>query len=394
MESLLKQTDLPFHLIIIDCAMPARYRQAIDQVVGSHPQVEILRAAHVLTPNQSKNLVLNRWNGRTDYLCLVENDLIFEPGWLSRLVAAADTESAAAVFSPLILEPHDDGYKVHGYENIGFLQSDVRPEGRGLTIQRLGKTNQDRYAGRTKVDCVETHCLLWRRATLERLGPFDEELHTREHLDVSLRLQEAGWQAMVEPSACVVFHPPQYLEADEEEFYLQHWNQAAAQRSHERLRQRWQLSVIPPSIAFTQRRLQVLHNSREWRAVRELIATVAPAEGLILLADGGAWPAEFVAPARAVLPFTERAGRYHGPPADDASALRELADLRRRGARLIVFGPATFWWLDHYRRLGGYLRRQAHCRLATDQLMAFELEPPSSVSFASRQETASTACPP
>lgn len=55
-----------------------------------------------------------------------------------------------------------------------------------------------------------------------------------------------------------------------------------------------------------------------------------------------------------------------GYPADDADAIRHLAELRARGAEYLVFPRAGFWWLEHY---DGFARHLAarHERVWADE---------------------------
>src|SRR5204863_4373181 len=90
-------------------------------------------------------------------------------------------------------------------------------------------------------------------------------------------------------------------------------------------------------------------NSASYRTretVRE-IAALIPAGESFILADHGAWsgPGEPVAGRRRI-PFLERDGKYFGPPADAATALREFERLRAGGAGFMVFAGPAFWWRD------------------------------------------------
>jgi hypothetical protein len=76
---------------------------------------------------------------------------------------------------------------------------------------------------------------------------------------------------------------------------------------------------------------------------------------------------------RKVVPFLEWDGQYNGPPADDATAIRELERLRSAGARFIVFWWADFWWLNYYTGLSQHLRSSYPCILADDNLIIFDL---------------------
>ena len=61
-------------------------------------------------------------------------------------------------------------------------------------------------------------------------------------------------------------------------------------------------------------------------------------------------------PHRHAIPFLEKDGEYWGPPADDATAIREMERLRRAGARFIAFTWPSFWWLEHYAGFSRHLR--------------------------------------
>ena len=80
---------------------------------------------------------------------------------------------------------------------------------------------------------------------------------------------------------------------------------------------------------------------------------------------------------RKVIPFLERDGQYHGPPADDEEGIHELERLRASGAKFIVFWWSNFWWLDYYAGLNQHLRSRYHCILEDDSLIAFDLTRPA-----------------
>lgn len=77
--------------------------------------------------------------------------------------------------------------------------------------------------------------------------------------------------------------------------------------------------------------------------------------------------------ARAI-PFLEKGGQYWGPPADDATAIRELDRLRRAGARYIAFTWPTFWWLKHYIGLETHLRRTGKCVRRNTRILVYDLQ--------------------
>lgn len=73
------------------------------------------------------------------------------------------------------------------------------------------------------------------------------------------------------------------------------------------------------------------------------------------------------------VPFMEHNGQYWGPPADDETAIRELARLRRSGAKFLAFVWPAFWWLDYYKEFQDSLCSQYRCVLRNERLVVFEL---------------------
>jgi hypothetical protein len=111
-------------------------------------------------------------------------------------------------------------------------------------------------------------------------------------------------------------------------------------------------------------------------AVRDIMALVPPGSSFILVDEEACGFATTVAGRRRI-PFTERDGRYWGPPADDDAAVRELERLRAAGADFIAFAWPAFWWLDHYSGLHAYLRTRFRQAWADERLVVFDLTRPA-----------------
>jgi hypothetical protein len=117
----------------------------------------------------------------------------------------------------------------------------------------------------------------------------------------------------------------------------------------------------------------------EWKQRLEelphlLAAMVSPGASFILVDDEQTGCS---VPDRRRFPFLEHRGEYWGPPADDATAIRELERLRRNGATAIVFAWPAFWWLTYYSGFHEYLHRNARCLVQNDRVVAFELCEPA-----------------
>jgi glycosyltransferase involved in cell wall biosynthesis len=108
------------------------------------------------------------------------------------------------------------------------------------------------------------------------------------------------------------------------------------------------------------------------RAVQSIIRAIPPEETFILV-DGDQWGSSELLAGRWRLPFLERNGRYWGPPADDATAIRELVRLCQAGAKFIAFAWPAFWWLDFYCTFHQHLRSEFKCISEDDHLILFDL---------------------
>jgi hypothetical protein len=104
------------------------------------------------------------------------------------------------------------------------------------------------------------------------------------------------------------------------------------------------------------------------RAVCEKV----PERSTYLLIDEGTF-AGHMPPGRRARPFPEHDGQYWGPPADDHQAVEELHRQRRAGAEYAVFAWPTFWWLEHYRKLGDYLRTRQTAKYEDENVAVFDL---------------------
>jgi SAM-dependent methyltransferase len=104
-------------------------------------------------------------------------------------------------------------------------------------------------------------------------------------------------------------------------------------------------------------------------AVRQIAGLIRPEEKFILV-DQDEWR-EKISPGHQAIPFLEHEGVYWGPPADDATAIRECERLRQAGARYIVFAQPSFWWLEHYAAFHRYLREQWPCVIENEQVVIF-----------------------
>lgn len=140
-----------------------------------------------------------------DFVLVLNNDAVLAPDCISRLVAAARATPRVGAVTPKILA-------FDAPERIWYAGGDaslVRLAGRHRRAGERDDAAKD-PAAPEPVSFVTGCCLLLTPAALDAVGGFDESYFAYvEDLDLSLRLERAGFAALYEPRArCLHRVPP------------------------------------------------------------------------------------------------------------------------------------------------------------------------------------------
>ena len=114
-----------------------------------------------------------------------------------------------------------------------------------------------------------------------------------------------------------------------------------------------------------------LWNHRLRLCEQDLESLVSPDQTFILVDQDLA--SDTLGRNRRAIPFLERDGQYFGPPADDATAIREVERLRQSQAAFIAFVWPALWWLQHFQAFHHHLRASYRCVLENDRMVVFDL---------------------
>lgn len=132
---------------------------------------------------------------KVEYVALLNNDAVAEPGWLERLIATADAHpEAGIVASKLLLE---DGVYIDSTGDFYSSWGWAYPRGRD-------EVDSGQYDGpdAREVFCGSGGASLFRAAMLDDVGLFDEDYFAYlEDQDLGFRAQLMGWKARYEPGA-------------------------------------------------------------------------------------------------------------------------------------------------------------------------------------------------
>ncbi len=218
-------TDVPYELVYVDGKSPQRIRAYLDRR-SAEKGFKVVRSNHYLSPNQARNLGLQHVS--TEYVVFVDNDLFVTPGWLSKLLDCAD-ETGAWVVGPLYYQGDPQDQIIHMATGHIEFSGDAphRTFSTNQRFQGIKVTEVPEPLQRQTCDYAEFHCMLVRTDAFNKIGPLDEGLlNTREHLDICLRVAEAGGEVWFEPASVVTYKTPPPFQLTDVPFYWLRWSEA------------------------------------------------------------------------------------------------------------------------------------------------------------------------
>lgn len=162
-------------------------------LAADYPQVEVL--ASPVNTGFAGGVALAGERVTTPYLVLLNNDAVVRPGWLAALLSPLDRDPRlGAVCSKLLLP--DGRLNSAG----GWLDRQGYGRDRGF-----GQPDDGSWDAPSDVSYATGTAVAYRTEALRGVGGFDARYFLYyEDVDVSWRLQLAGWRVAYEPAAVVV----------------------------------------------------------------------------------------------------------------------------------------------------------------------------------------------
>jgi len=186
-DSILKNTDAGYRLIIIDNASDKETRDYLESLKSlSHPPVLLVR--------NEKNVgfikAVNKGFELSDakYVCVLNNDTIVAKDWLNEMISVAESSDAVGIVNP-------------SSNNLGQRPGDG--ESVDMYSMRI-KKDAGKYA---ELGAAIGFCMLIKRGVIEKIGVFDEVfgMGNFEDTDYSRRACKAGY-ICVRACGAYVFH--------------------------------------------------------------------------------------------------------------------------------------------------------------------------------------------
>lgn len=291
LQSIYEQSDTPFRLVYVDGGSPSRVQRYIQRQAEERG-FELIRTEHYLSPNQARNLGLQRVKSK--YVVFIDNDVVVAPGWLAPLVQCA-AETGAAVVSPLNCE----GEPIHEVIHFAGGECHIRVEGEAEwksrhmvdKISRQGQRLRDvrDQLKRERTEVAEFHCLMARTEIFDQIGPFDEGmLSVRENLDFCLMVSRAGGTVYFEPASIITYLGGCPLKWSDMPFYVVRWCDEWTLASLRHFRAKWDLTED----AYFSRQYKTLAWRRQVYLIQNTLLRQVPSWRIRLLLEKLLFPVE------------------------------------------------------------------------------------------------------
>jgi glycosyltransferase involved in cell wall biosynthesis len=400
LTSVLQQDYADFEVTILDNA-------STDNTAKFVSSIEDLRVKYHRNPHTIG--MFRNWNRAIEtnssmYLCILGDDDLLLPGFISDSVAALDQYPHAG-FSTVGTRAIDiDGTACDvDRKNISDPKLADLVEGfRNLDPLPAGVMEGPAYlhglvAGKSWL--IHASSVMIRSETLRNAGKFDNP-HYKYTIDINLfnRLASCSDVVVIPKILCEVrFHCSQetLMHYDAEAHldpvavlaermdaiaYLLQSPRAAHGAYRNWLAERLLDLGLRRSLE-TQHLIPALNYSwsEQLETARRDLQLLLPAGESFILVDEDQWRSEVIAEGRRPLPFLERGGQYWGPPPDDATAILEVERMRTEGANFMVFGWPAFWWLDCYGGLRDHLSSNYHRVARNSRMVVFDLRSPKAL---------------
>lgn len=201
LSSLTVATDRPLRVVIADNGSTDG---APEEALERYPGTELLRTGGNLGYGSAVNRAVATVPPDQEFVLIANPDVVWAPGSIDALLAAADRWPLAGSLGPLIRDP--DGAV---YPSARHLPSLVRG-GMHAVLGFAWKANpwtksyrQERVEPSERaVGWLSGSCLLVRRAAFDEVGGFDERYFMyMEDVDLGDRLGRAGWLNVYVPGS-------------------------------------------------------------------------------------------------------------------------------------------------------------------------------------------------
>jgi GT2 family glycosyltransferase len=224
-ESLIKNTTIPYNFIFIDYKVP----DFIKTEISKFDNINVI-ASESPYPSISMHNIIPMLN--TKYTVFLDNNIVFTPLWLENLIECMKTDNAGIV-GPVYLWNKD---KIHMYGGNIMVRNNNFMEEHYLVNHHKNIINS---LHPRKCDFVEFHCLMVKTDLLKKNILDPSLLIIHEHIDLSLAAKKLGYDTYVTPYSVVEYVNNVTINDYEISFFKERWNNAVAEKDIEYFCKKW-----------------------------------------------------------------------------------------------------------------------------------------------------------
>lgn len=193
-------TAYPFEVIVVD---NGSRDDTLEILQERYPWVRIVRnrVNRGVAPGRNQGLRL----ARGEYVIILDDDTIVQPGALDRLIAYMDAHREVGLCGPQLVD-FDGQYHLSCrlFPTLSYKFVRRLPFAFAQQMTRAVEMADWDHASVREVDYMIGACQVIRRAALTEVGLLDEHIfYGPEDVDLCLRLHKAGWRVVYNPEAVV-----------------------------------------------------------------------------------------------------------------------------------------------------------------------------------------------
>lgn len=194
----LAQVEYPSHVVLV--VDNGSTDGSAERIRAAWPGIEVIESGANLGYAGGNNLGIRHALAMgADYVCVLNNDVLVEPGFLAPLVDAAEADPQVALAGPKVLQRGTPG----SLQSTGMIS---RRPGQ-WRARGHGEVDRGQYDIAQDMEVLSGSALLVRCAALEDIGLLDERFFLyEEDVDWCLRARERGYRNRYVP-ASRVYHP-------------------------------------------------------------------------------------------------------------------------------------------------------------------------------------------
>jgi glycosyltransferase involved in cell wall biosynthesis len=241
LQSLFKTIPEEIPVIVVEGCSPPEIRQGLKKLQGER-KFECISLEYFVTPHEARNIGMG--NVDTEYVVFSDNDIFYEPDWLSHLKNNARSYGSDLVAPLICIGPPLAKKLHHAGGRLVIQDSGGRPlvselhrlANKPIEIMTTEKLSVD-------IDIVEFHCFLARSDYIRKVGPLDERLITREQIDFGLRAAINNANVTFEQRSVVTFAGYMKILPIDLTYFIFRWSDPFAQKSILTLMKTWDIQI-------------------------------------------------------------------------------------------------------------------------------------------------------